>query len=158
MSKEIVENIKDKSSQTYSTFRAHPSAVAAIRAYLSVLKDGEIIRRVKTLEGKMQQGLIEIARRHPSVARVDGFGLHWTVELHGPSWRNWYANTAVSPIASRVAARAIEAGAIIGTSGEQTSLFIAPPFIISDTELDTLLSALDHGLAVADADFERSAV
>lgn len=157
MSKDIVDGMKDKSWQTYSTFRAHPSAVAAIRAYLSVMKDGEIIRRVKTLEGKMQQGLMEIARRHPSVARVDGFGLHWTIELHGPDWRNWYADTAVPPIASRVASRAIEAGAIIGTSGEQTSLFLAPSFIISDTELDTLLAALDHGLALADAEFEQSA-
>lgn len=157
MSKALVEDMKDKSWQTYSTFRAHPSAVAAIRAYLGVMADGQILRRVKTLEGRMHKGLIEIARKHPSVMRVDGFGLHWTVELYGPDWRNWYADTADAPIASRVAARAIEAGAIIGTSGEQTSLFLAPSFIISDAELDALLAALDHGLELADAELERGA-
>jgi len=155
MSKAIIDEMKDKSWQTYSTFRAHPSAVAAIRAYLSVMADGELIRRVGVLEGRIRAGLMEIARKHPSVARVDGFGLHWTVELHGPDWRNWYADTAEPPIASRVAARAIEAGAIIGTSGEQTSLFLAPSYIISDVELDALLAALDHGLELADAEYER---
>ncbi|TIU48038.1 MAG: aminotransferase class III-fold pyridoxal phosphate-dependent enzyme [Mesorhizobium sp.] len=157
MSKDVVDQMKDKSWQTYSTFRAHPSAVSAIRAYLSVMADGQIIRRVKELETRMQQRLVEIARKHPSVARVDGFGLHWTIELHGPDWRHWYADTIEAPIASRVAARAIEAGAVIGTSGEQTSLFLAPSFIISDDELDTLISALDHGLELADAEFERGA-
>ncbi|WP_136616886.1 MULTISPECIES: aminotransferase class III-fold pyridoxal phosphate-dependent enzyme [Mesorhizobium] len=157
MSKDVVDQMKDKSWQTYSTFRAHPSAVSAIRAYLSVMADGQIIRRVKELETRMQQRLVEIARKHPSVARVDGFGLHWTIELHGPDWRHWYADTIEAPIASRVAAQAIEAGAVIGTSGEQTSLFLAPSFIISDDELDTLISALDHGLELADAEFERGA-
>lgn len=157
MSKDVVDLMKGKSWQTYSTFRAHPSAVAAIRAYLSVMADGEIIRRVKTLETRMQRRLVEIARKHPGVARVDGFGLHWTIELHGPDWRKWYADTAEAPIASRVAARAIEAGAVIGTSGEQTSLFLAPSFIISDDELERLMAALDHGLGLADAEFERGA-
>ncbi|WP_245508988.1 aminotransferase class III-fold pyridoxal phosphate-dependent enzyme [Mesorhizobium sp. M4B.F.Ca.ET.019.03.1.1] len=49
MSKDIVDQMKDKSWQTYSTFRAHPSAVSAIRAYLSVMAAGPIIRRVKVL-------------------------------------------------------------------------------------------------------------
>ena len=78
--------------------------------------------------------LLDIARKHPSVKRVAGQGLHWTVELHGPDWRAWTADTTENPIASRVAARAMDAGAVIGTSGEQTSLFLAPPLIINAQE------------------------
>jgi 4-aminobutyrate aminotransferase-like enzyme len=48
------------------------------------------------------------------------------------------------------AERALEAGAVIGTSGEQTSLFLAPPLVISEHEAGQLLDALDHGLDVAD--------
>jgi 4-aminobutyrate aminotransferase-like enzyme len=55
------------------------------------------------------------------------------------------------PRASRVAARALEAGALIATSGEQTSLFLAPPLTVSDEEIDQILDALDDGLEVADA-------
>lgn len=154
MSKAIVDEMKDKSWQTYSTFRAHPSAVAAIRAYLAVLAKGTVMERVRELEQRMERGLLAIGRKHPSVARIDGHGLHWTIELQGPDWRNWYADTVEPPLASRVAARAVEAGAVIGTSGEQTSLFLAPPLIISDEQLDQLLAALDHGLALADQEMD----
>ena len=44
------------------------------------------------------------------------------------------------------------AGALIGTSGEQTSLFLAPPLIIEEDSALRLLEALDSGLAVADAE------
>jgi 4-aminobutyrate aminotransferase-like enzyme len=49
-----------------------------------------------------------------------------------------------------VAARTLEAGVLVATSGEQTSLFVAPALTVSEEELDTLLAALDHGLELAD--------
>jgi 4-aminobutyrate aminotransferase-like enzyme len=57
-----------------------------------------------------------------------------------------------------VALRALEAGAVIGTSGEQTSLFLAPPLVISTDESHQLLDALDHGLQVADEEHEGHAI
>ena len=141
-----MEQLKDTSWQSYSTFRAHPSMVAAVRAYLRVVVREKLLDRTAHLEQVMKRRLGEIAARHPIVARVDGRGLHWTIELHGPDWRDWRADTLEPTLASRVAERTLEAGALIGTSGEQTSLFLAPALIISDSELDTLLAALDYGL------------
>ena len=46
----------------------------------------------------------------------------------------------------------MEAGALIATSGEQTSLFLAPPLVISDAELARIFDALHHGLELADAE------
>jgi 4-aminobutyrate aminotransferase-like enzyme len=157
LSKELVDEMAGKSWQTYSTFRGHSLTVACVRAYLRVLKRDHLIERVAHLEGIMERRLLEIASRHPSVARVDGNGLHWTVELHGPDWRTWENNVAEPPIASRVSARALEAGALIGTSGEQISLFLAPAFIISEGELSGILDALDHGLDLADQEQDRAA-
>lgn len=157
LSQDIVDEMKDKSWQTYSTFRGHSLTVACVRAYLHVLKRDNLIARVKYLEGIMHRRLIEIAQKHPSVARVDGNGLHWTVELHGPDWRTWENNTGEAPIASKVSARALEAGALIGTSGEQISLFLAPAFTISEEELEGILSALDYGLEVADEECASTA-
>ncbi|MDA7965375.1 aminotransferase class III-fold pyridoxal phosphate-dependent enzyme [Ruegeria sp.] len=153
LSKALVDMMEDKSWQTYSTFRGHSLTVSCIRAYLQVLKRDNLVARVKHLEGIMERRLIEIAQKHPSVARVDGNGLHWTVELHGPDWRTWENNTGEVPIASRVSNRALEAGALIGTSGEQISLFLAPSFIISEEELEGILSALDYGLELADQEY-----
>ena len=101
----------------------------------------------------MFRRLSKVASQHQSVARIDGRGLHWTVELHGPDWHDWTGQEA-DPIASQVVARALEAGALIATSGEQTSLFLAPPLIVSESELDTVFDALHHGLAVADEQFD----
>ncbi|MBL4757470.1 MAG: aminotransferase class III-fold pyridoxal phosphate-dependent enzyme [Rhizobiales bacterium] len=157
LSQDIVDEMKDKSWQTYSTFRGHSLTMSCVRAYLRVLKRDNLIDRVKYLEGILERRLIEIAKKHPSVARVDGNGLHWTVELHGPDWRTWENNTSEAPIASKVSARALEAGALIGTSGEQISLFLAPSFIISEAELEGILSALDYGLEIADEEHAKTA-
>jgi len=157
LSKEILDQMKGKSWQTYSTLRAHSLTMACVRTYLQVLKRDALVSRVAYLGTIMEHRLIEIARKHPSVARVDGNGLHWTVELHGPDWRTWENNATIPPIASRVSARALEAGALIGTSGEQISLFIAPAFTISEIELDGILSALDYGLELADEEMGRDA-
>ena len=150
LSAELAERLSDASWRTYSTFRGHPAAVSAIRAHLRVSSELGLVKRARELEPLISERLVEIAKRHESVARVDGRGLHWTLELHGPSWRDWLADTAEPPVASLVAARAVEAGALIGTSGEQTSLFLAPPLIIQRAELEHLLDALDHGLDAAD--------
>lgn len=95
-----------------------------------------------------------LAEKHPSVARLDGRGLHWTVELHGPSWREWEGHDS-DPIASRVAARILEAGVLVATSGEQTSFFVAPPLIVSEEEFRQIIEAVDHGLELADREFEK---
>jgi 4-aminobutyrate aminotransferase-like enzyme len=155
VSKAVVEQLKGKSWQNYGTLRGHPISMAAISAYLRVVTDEDILSRVRRLEGVFARRLLEIARRHPSVKRVAGQGLHWTIELHGPDWRLWNADTDEEPVASRVALRALEAGAVIGTSGEQTSLFLAPPLVVSEDQSRQLLDALDHGLDVADEEHER---
>jgi 4-aminobutyrate aminotransferase-like enzyme len=150
VSNTIVERLKGTSWQNYGTLRGHPISMAAVSAYLRVVVEDNLLSRVRELEALFAQRLVEIARRHPSVSRVAGQGLHWTVELHGPDWRLWAADTTEVPVATLVSLRALEAGAVIGTSGEQTSLFLAPPLVISNTEAMQLLDALDHGLDIAD--------
>jgi 4-aminobutyrate aminotransferase-like enzyme len=152
VSKDIVERLKGMSWQNYGTLRGHPISMAAVSAYLKVISEEKILEHVKSLEKLFTRRLLAIAQKHPSVQRVAGQGLHWTVELHGPDWRTWHADTTEVPIASRVAERVLDAGAVIGTSGEQTSLFLAPPLVISEHEATLLLDALDHGLDIADGE------
>jgi 4-aminobutyrate aminotransferase-like enzyme len=151
LSQSLLDQLRGSSWQTYSTFRGHPGAVAAIRAHLRVSKREGLYERAKELDAVMFDSLSRLAAAHPGVARVDGRGLHWTVELHGPDWRTWRGEEA-EPLASRVVAKALDEGALISTSAEQTSLFIAPSLIIEREELDQLFSALDTALTVADAE------
>jgi 4-aminobutyrate aminotransferase-like enzyme len=149
LSRELTERLAGTSWQSYSTFRGHPIAVAALRAHLEVSSRDRLTERAHALEPVLTRRLTELAAAHASIARIAGRGLHWTIELHGPSWRDWQGEEA-EPMASRVAARALEAGALFATSGEQTSIFLAPPLIITDAELEKLCAALDHGLTIAD--------
>jgi 4-aminobutyrate aminotransferase-like enzyme len=157
LSQELVDRLEGASWQTYSTFRGHPVQVAAIRAHIRVSERDGIYNRARDLDADMLRRMHEIADAHPSVRRIDGRGLHWTVELHGPDWREWRGDEP-EPLASRVAARSLEAGALIATSAEQTSLFVAPPLIVVDEELDAIFAALSHGLELADAEIERAGV
>jgi 4-aminobutyrate aminotransferase-like enzyme len=144
--------------QTFSTFRGHPVMIAAMRAHLRVHAREDFVSHIQELDRVFAEGLAKIADRHPSVVRVDGRGLHWTIELEGPDWRDWRADVSEAPLASQVANKALDAGALIGTSGEQTSLFLAPPFIIEQPEVEALLDALDEGLALADEELERNPI
>lgn len=150
LSRDVMAELDGRSWQNYGTLRGHPMAMAAVTAYLDIVEAEGLLARVAALESLFARRLREIAARHPSVARVAGQGLHWTIELFGPDWRDWLADTAEPPIASRVAAGALAQGAVIGTSGEQVSLFLAPPLIISDDEAETLLAILDENLGLAD--------
>jgi 4-aminobutyrate aminotransferase-like enzyme len=155
LSQQLLNRLEGTSWQSYSTYRSHPVAMAAIRAHLRVSSREGLYQRASDLDAVMYGRLAEVAAQHPSVARIDGRGLHWTVELHGPDWRAWHGEEA-NPLASRVVARALAAGALIATSGEQTSLFLAPPLIISDTELSLIFDALHHGLELADTELAAS--
>src|SRR5258708_40181538 len=126
VSQAIVEQLKGKSWQNYGTLRGHPISMAAVSAYLGVVTNEDILSRVRQLEGLFARRLLEIARRHPSVRRVAGQGLHWTIELHGPDWRAWRADTDEEPVASRVASRALEAGAVVWTRRPRTAPFLPP--------------------------------
>jgi 4-aminobutyrate aminotransferase-like enzyme len=156
LSQALVDRLAGTSWQSYSTYRAHPVAMAAIRAHLRVSSRDRLHERARELDGIMLQRLSEVAAQHPSVSRVDGRGLHWTIELHGPDWRNWRGEDP-NPLATQVAARALQAGALIATSGEQTSLFLAPPLIATEAELNQIFSALHDGLEVADRELAASA-
>jgi 4-aminobutyrate aminotransferase-like enzyme len=156
LSRELLGRLDGKTWQSYSTYRAHPVAMAAIRAHLRVSRRDGLYQRAVELDQVMHERLAEVAAQHPSVERIDGRGLHWTIELRGPDWRSWRGEDP-NPLASRVAARALEAGALIATSGEQTSLFLAPPLVITDTELAAIFDCLHHGLELADAELVTSA-
>lgn len=155
LSQDLVDRLDGTTWQTYSSYRGHPLQVATVRAHIEVSAREGLYRRAEELDPVLERGLAEIAERHPAVRRIDGRGLHWTVELHGPDWREWRGEDA-EPLASRIAARALDAGVLFATSGEQTSIFIAPPLIVSEEEIEEILEALDHSLELADSEFETT--
>jgi 4-aminobutyrate aminotransferase-like enzyme len=153
LSRELLERMEAAGWQSYSSYRAHPIECAAIEAHIRVSARDRLYRRALDFDELLAREMRRLADAHPGISRIDGRGLHWTIEFHGPSWRDWEGHDP-DPLASRIADRVLDAGAMIATSGEQTSLFIAPPLIVEQEELMRILEALDHGLELADAEVE----
>jgi 4-aminobutyrate aminotransferase-like enzyme len=151
LSRSVTDQLADQLWQSYSTFRGHPLSVAAISATVIGIDREGLVERAESLDATLRPQMAAISDRHPCVERVDGLGLHWTMELHGAAgWRDWHCDTSQRTIADSVVAAALEAGALIATSAEQASLFVAPPLVASASELAAILDALDRGLSLAD--------
>ena len=155
LSKRVTGWLTDQLWQTYSTFRGHPLTVAAISATVRGIDRESLVERSASLDAVLRARLEQLAAAHPSVERVDGLGLHWTLELRGGHWRTWHSDTDQPPVADKVVGAALADGVLIATSAEQASVFIAPPLIVSDEELEKILCALDHGLSVADGELHK---
>jgi len=157
LSRQVADGLNYQLWQSYSTFRGHPLTVAAISATVRrVARDG-LVDRADALGAEFRARLTQIAHVHPSVRRVDGLGLHWTIELRGAGGRGRTAGAAgpagpAGPTpAERVVAAALDAGVLLATREAEASVFIAPPLNVADSELDLIVRALDRALAVADA-------
>jgi 4-aminobutyrate aminotransferase-like enzyme len=148
MSQPVAELLRDQRWHSFSTFRGHPLTVAAISATVRRIGRDGLVERADALDAMLRARLAEIAAAHSCVRRVAGLGLHWTVDLRGGA--EWRAGTGQPTPADRMLAAALDTGVLIATNGEEASLFIAPPLIVTDGELETILVALDRALAVGD--------
>ncbi len=70
--------------ETVSTFAGHPVVSAAVAANVEWLIEERIADRAAVLGAHLGERLRELQERHPCVARVDGAGLLWAVELVKP--------------------------------------------------------------------------
>lgn len=155
LSAEVMEVLAESKWQNYSTFRAHPLTVHAIGAHLAAVHRENLVDRVAELGPRFGKRLAQLAEAHPSVVRVAGEGLHWTVELDGPDWSTWDSTSPAAQLSDLVVKGALERGVALSTSDEPSSLFIAPALIIDEGELDMIVDALDAGLRLADEMVQR---
>lgn len=109
-----------------TTFGGNPLASAAGLAVLGTIREDGLLEHVRTVgEGFTREIL---ALDHPLIAGVRGQGLLLGIAL-------------AEPLAKPLAAAALEAGFIVNAPDEST-LRLAPPLIITDSELATLTAAL----------------
>ena len=109
-----------------TTFGGNPLASAAGLAVLGTILEDGLLEHVRTVgEGFTREVL---ALGHPLIAGVRGQGLLLGIAL-------------AEPLAKPLAAAALEAGFIVNAPDEST-LRLAPPLIITDTELATFTAAL----------------
>ena len=132
-----------------STFANNNLACAVGRAVLRELVERELPARAARLGERLQERLRSLARRHPRwIAAVRGRGLLGAIELRAPEEREGaflavlQNHGAWAYAMAGVVARCASV-LVAPTLGESPVLRIAPPLVVSEAELDLLLTGIE---------------
>ena len=149
-SSEIYRTIESGSGffQHGHTYLGHPTACAAALAVVTTLLDEQLIGRVQVQGTKLKAALDDRFGDHPHIGDIRGRGLFLGMEFVADRVRK----TPFDPAEGRhraFKAAAFEAGLICypmgGTldGGHGDHVLLAPPFIISDDQIDELCDKLE---------------
>lgn len=132
------------------TYQAHPVATAAGNAVFDYLEAGKLFERVMPA-GETLRKVLSAVERHPHVGQVRGLGLLQGVEfVKDKSTREPFPKDA--GIAEKVRQAMLEKnvlvypgqGCVDGTRGDH--ILLAPPFIVTQQECQSVGDALQHAL------------
>jgi taurine--2-oxoglutarate transaminase len=127
------------------TSYAHPLVCAAIVAAIEIYRDDGLIERAAGLGARLGAHLADLARARPKVAEVRGQGMLWALELCEPGTKDPIAAPSRAKLAATLRRHHLH------MHKRENLLYVAPPLVISEVELEeavgALGDALDEGLA-----------
>jgi taurine--2-oxoglutarate transaminase len=136
------------------TYEAHPLTLAAGVAAIEEYQEKNLVTRSKSLGDHLGKRLNELFLRHASVGDVRGLGLFWAVELvknrktKEPFNTYWDKIQGKPLVVDKVAQAMMQKGVYVNTW--VSHFVIAPPFIITEAEMDHAVDVMDECLAIAD--------
>ena len=122
------------------TYTAHPGPAAAALANLDVIENDQLVDQVASRGAYLKERLLDAFGDHPLVGDIRGVGLMCGVEFvagRDPA----IAFDPSLKVAGRIVKEAFARG-VIGRALPQTdTISFSPPFIISEEEIDTAVTA-----------------
>ncbi|MBL8378919.1 MAG: aspartate aminotransferase family protein [Burkholderiales bacterium] len=136
------------------TYIGHAAACAGSLAVQQELRKRGLIDRVRTLGPALEARLRERFGEHPHVGDIRGRGFFWGIELVQDRATKRTFDPALK-IHARVKAAALEAGLLCypmggtvdGVHGDH--VLIAPPYIVTDAQMDELVDKLARAIDAA---------
>ena len=136
------------------TYQAHPVACAAALAVQQVIRDDDLLAKVRATGERLADRLVERLGNHRHVGDIRGRGLFWAIELAADRTSKAPFPPALA-LNTRIRDAALERGLAIypmggtidGTHGDH--IVIAPPYIATASDIDAITERL--GDAVDDA-------
>ena len=121
-----------------STLGGNPVTAAAALATLDVIAAENLPARAAELGDHLQSGLVTLQKKHPVIGDVRGLGLMLGAELVNPD------GSHATQIADIVLEKMKNRGFLVGKNGpERNVLVFQPPLVITRSNIDDLLNALD---------------
>lgn len=122
------------------TYSAHPIGAAAGVANLKLIDDLGLVENAGRMGAALKQGLTEALAEHPNVGDIRGEGLMCAVELvEGRATRRMF--DPQRKIGPAIAAKMSELGVIARAMPQGDIIGYAPPFCITQDEVDTVVAA-----------------
>jgi adenosylmethionine-8-amino-7-oxononanoate aminotransferase len=158
VSSRIVETLVNGSGffQHGHTYMGHPTACAAALAVQRVFERDRLIQRVAEKGKFLGQMLNEVFGDHPHVGDIRGRGLFWGIELVADRATKEPFNPKRAThrrVKSEAFGRGLlvypMGGTIDGVRGDH--ILLAPPFIATDAELETIVDRLKDAVDAATA-------
>lgn len=137
------------------TYESHSLTLAPAIAAIDEYKRLGLIERARTMGAKFGEKLKTLAAKHKSVGDVRGIGMFWCIELVKDrktkepfsTFHDKYARKPmlIDQVNAKLAENGVYAVAWI------SHFVLAPPLIITESEMDEIVAAFDKALDVADA-------
>jgi adenosylmethionine-8-amino-7-oxononanoate aminotransferase len=139
------------------TYSAHAIACAAALAVQEVIRADGLLDRVAAAGVRLRERLIERFGRHRYVGDVRGRGLLMAIELVADRETKMPFDSSLR-VSARVKAEAFERGLLVypgsgtvdGRQGDH--VLLAPPYIVTDAEVDVIVERLGVAVDAATAD------
>jgi L-2,4-diaminobutyrate transaminase len=138
------------------TYSAHPLAAAAGLATLDVLERDGLVEQAGARGEHMHRRLREAFADHPLVGEVRGLGLIGAVELVAEKTPPRPFDPAFK-VGPRVARRCLELGLITRALPAADTISFSPPFVVSEAELDEMVSIARRAVDEVEAELRREA-
>lgn len=126
------------------TYSGHPVGAAAALATLKEMKRLDVAANAAARGDELLAGLLALKERHELIGDVRGKGLMCALELVTDRAAK---TSAPKDVVQRLQDVAYEAGVMVRTSG--SNIIISPPLVITTTDVNRIVAALDAGLTAA---------
>jgi taurine---2-oxoglutarate transaminase len=126
------------------TSYAHPLVCEAIVAAIETTRDDGLVARAAALGLRLGPRLEALARTRPAIADVRGLGLLWALELCVPGTKDGAKTALPAPALAKLAATFRQHH--LHLHKRDNMVFIAPPLVISEIELEEAVAALGRAL------------
>jgi taurine--2-oxoglutarate transaminase len=127
------------------TSYAHPLVCEAVVATIEITRDEQLVPRAASLGTFLEMRLQDFARERPYIGEVRGLGLLWAFELCVPGAGGLRTREPM-PAVTMAKLAAILRRQRLHMHKRDNLLYLAPPLVIAQTELEAALDDLGRAL------------
>lgn len=143
MSDRLYKDLQAHSTGNYFqgyTYSGHPMATAVALKNLEIIKEENLLENIQARGKQMLEGFRQIQKDNLDIINVRGLGLMGAIQFN--------REVGAEAIGPEIVAEALKRGLILRPImyENQDTLALAPPFVISEEEMDELLNILNESI------------